>query len=85
MGRVLGIIGGLILIRWILVEVKCKKLSYALKDKTLKNKIFPHTIRNKIEYYRIQTKELKKLTDDFYNDINSVSDFLDENGEGIWK
>lgn len=83
------IFGAVILIaliwRWIHLEIKCKELRYELKDKTLKNQIFPHTIRNKIEYYRIQTKELKKLTDDFCNDINSVSNFLNENGEGIWK
>ena len=88
MGIAFGILGGIVLLliwRCIVLEIKCHELSYAHKDESLKNQIFPHTVRNKIENYRIRTKELKKMTDDLCNEINGVSDFLGVDGEGVWK
>lgn len=85
MGIVLGIIGGLILIRWLYLAVKCNSLEHEKKDLILKYKALPHTMRNKIENYRIQTKDLKKMTDELCDEINNLSDFIGEDGNGVWK
>lgn len=68
------------------ITIKYNKLLHEKNDQLLKNRIFPHTIRNKIETFRIKTKhlkkksdellELKKMADDLYEEINNVSDFL---------
>ena len=68
------------------ITIKYNKLLHEKNDQLLKNRIFPHTIRNKIEMFRIKTKhlkkksdellELKRMADDLYDEINNVSDFL---------
>ena len=82
----LTIIDVALLIWGIAITVKYNRLLHEKNDQLLKNRIFPHTIRNKIETFRIKTKhlkkksdellELKKMADDLYDEINNVSDFL---------
>ncbi len=67
-----------LIVRCLILQAKCNELMYARNDELLKNQIFPHTIRNKIEKFRVDTKHLKKQTDKLYEEINSVSDFLGE-------
>ena len=80
-------ITGVALLIWsIAITIKYNRLLHEKNDQLLKNRIFPHTIRNKIETFRIKTKhlkkksdellELKKMADDLYDEINNVSDFL---------
>ncbi|MBO4875996.1 MAG: hypothetical protein J5542_11890 [Bacteroidales bacterium] len=82
----LTIIDFALLIWGIAITVKYYRLLHEKNDQLLKSRIFPHTIRNKIEMFRIKTKhlkkksdellELKKMADDLYDEINNVSDFL---------
>ena len=82
----LTIIDVALLIWGIAITVKYNRLLHEKNDQLLKNRIFPHTIRNKIETFRIKTKhlkkksdellELKKMADDLYDEINNVSDCL---------
>ena len=80
-------IAGVALLIWsFAITVKYYRLLHEKNDQLLKSRIFPHTIRNKIETFRIKTKhlkkktdellELKKMADDLYDEINNVSDFL---------
>ena len=82
----LTIIDFALLIWGLAITIKYNKLLHEKNDQLLKNRIFPHTIRNKIEMFRIKTKhlkkksdellELKRMADDLYDEINNVSDFL---------
>ena len=82
----LTITGAALLIWSVAITVKYYRLLHEKNDQLLKSRIFPHTIRNKIEMFRIKTKhlkkksdellELKKMADDLYEEINNVSDFL---------
>ena len=82
----LTIIDFALLIWGIAITVKYYRLLHEKNDQLLKSRIFPHTIRNKIEMFRIKTKhlkkksdellELKRMADDLYDEINNVSDFL---------
>ena len=80
-------ITGVALLIWsVAITVKYYRLLHEKNDQLLKSRIFPHTIRNKIEMFRIKTKhlkkksddllELKRMADDLYDEINNVSDFL---------
>ena len=73
---IVGAVVVVLALRCIVLHARCEELQYAKNDESLKNQIFPHTIRNKIEKFRIETKHLKKQTDALYEEINSVSDFL---------
>lgn len=73
---IVGAVVVVLALRCVVLHARCEELQYAKNDESLKNQIFPHTIRNKIEKFRIETKHLKKQTDALYEEINSVSDFL---------
>ena len=60
----LTIIDFALLIWGIAITVKYNRLLHEKNDQLLKNRIFPHTIRNKIETFRIKTKHLKKKSDE---------------------
>lgn len=75
---IIGAVVVLLIWRCIVLHIRCDDLKYAKNDESLKNQIFPHTIRNKIEKFRVDTKHLKKQTDKLYEEINNVSDFLGE-------
>ena len=73
---IVGTVVVVLALRCIVLRAKCEELQYAKKDESLKNQIFPHTVRNKIEKFRIETKHLKKMTDGLYQEVNNLSDYL---------
>lgn len=69
-------------LRCIVLRVKCDELQYAKNDESLKNQIFPHTVRNKIDDLSERTNSLKDKVNALYEEINSVSDYLGEMAYG---